>query len=588
MHKTEPSLRIHFKKLFAILEQPFKSRVYMLQFYLLIGLLFESAGLGMVIPLVNIITDSGSPRNRAITGFIRKFTGDIAAAQMVLVALVVFVAFYILKTVFLSFLVWKQSAFTQGLSRNVSNRLFAGYINRPYIFFLDANSGVLMKNIISEVNSFTAYVQSLMFVQTELSVLLGIVITLLLLEPVGALIVFAFVGGISYLLVRVSKRQVSSWGKNRMQYDGLRSRSLLQGLTGVMELKLFQKESFFLDQYRRFNKGFYDSQRKVQFVSQVQRYFLECVIIVGIVVLCIAVMAQGQPITRILPSLSLFMFASLRLLPSANRIISNLQTLRFTQPGVELVYEEFKSFPAREMQQSLTPGVYTIQEAVRLDQVSFSYPAAPQRSLENITLALKTGSVTGIIGPSGSGKTTLVNILAGLLQPTEGRIWLDNKDITSSIHELQRYIGYVPQTVFLIDDSLKRNIAFGIEDSAIDTGRLQQVIAAAQLEQVVAGMAEGVDTVIGERGIRLSGGQRQRIGIARALYNRPQILILDEGTNALDSETENDIMESVAGLKGKLIILLIAHRHSTLHICDIVYKMQDGRIVSKGKLEELV
>ncbi|MBV9988152.1 MAG: ABC transporter ATP-binding protein [Chitinophagaceae bacterium] len=575
------------KKLLSILEPPFRRKAYGLQGYLFLGVLFESVGLGMIIPLVNVITNPDAARNGALTAFIRKFTGDIATSQLVLVVLAAFVVFYIIKTVFLSFLVWKQSDFTQGLSNNVSNRLFAGYISQPYVFFLDKNSGVLMKNIVAEVSSFTAYVQALMYVQTEFSVLIGIVVTLLIIEPVGALIVFAFVGGISFLLIRISKKRVTTWGKSRQQFDALRSKSLLQGLTGVSELKLFQKEDFFLGQYREFNRGFYDSQRRVQFMSQVQRYYLECVLIVSIVVLCFAVMLQGRPLGQILPSLSLFLFASLRLLPSANRIISNLQTMRFTRPGVDLVYEEFCAFPAQQRQQ-LKYHIDKINDSVRLEQVSFSYPSAPQRSLMQVSLELKAGSVVGIIGQSGSGKTTLVNILSGLLQPTEGRIWVDDTDVTHSVHELQRHIGYVPQTIFLIDDTLKRNIAFGIADHSIDLQRLQQVIEAAQLEQVVAGMEHGIDTMIGERGVKLSGGQRQRIGIARALYHHPEILILDEGTSALDTETENYIMESVSHLKGKLTILLIAHRYSTLHICDIVYKMQNGKIVSRGKLEELV
>lgn len=577
------------QKLLSILESPFKKKALGLQVYLVIGVVFESIGLGMVIPLVAVITDDGASDKNMFIRAIKNITGNISNASLIFIVLACFVLFYVLKTIFLSFLVWKQSEFTQGLSRSISTRLYRGYLFQPYSFFMDKNSGVLMKNVVAEISSFTAFVQSVMFLQTEISVLAGIVVTLLILEPVGAVIVFCFVGGISYILFAFSKKRISSWGKERQLYDGLRSKSLLQGLSGISELKLFHKENYFLRKYDGFNQSFYESQRKVQFIQQVQRYYIELVLIVSIALLALVVIIQGRSIALILPSLSLFLFASLRLLPSANRIIANLQTMRFTKPGLDLVYDEFRLF--RSETENTPPGSSTVEKihsGISLQDINFTYPAASQKALDAINLDIRIGSVVGIIGQSGSGKTTLVNILTGLLKPSSGKIWVDDRDITGSIHELQKFIGYVPQNIFLIDDTLKRNIAFGIADEAIDGARLASVIEAAQLSQVVDQLPEGVDSIVGERGIKLSGGQRQRIGIARALYNQPELLILDEGTSALDTETENYIMESVAHLKGKLTIILVAHRYSTLHFCDIVYKMQSGIIVNKGRLEELV
>ena len=354
-------------------------------------------------------------------------------------------------------------------------------------------------------------------------------------------------------------------------------------------MKLFHKEKYFLEKYDGFNKSFYESQQKVQFVQQAQRYYIELVLIISIALLALVVLVQGKSLGLILPSLSVFLFASLRLLPSANRIIANLQTMRFTKPGIDLVCSEFGLFRSEKENVDPVPSkIKKIQSAIHLENIDFTYASASQKALDSINLNINIGSVVGIIGQSGSGKTTLVNILTGLLRPDSGKISIDDIDITSSIFELQKFIGYVPQHIFLIDDTLKRNIAFGIPDEEIDDAKLKSVIEAAQLDKVVAQLPEGVDSIVGERGIKLSGGQRQRIGIARALYNNPEVLILDEGTSALDTETENYIMESVGLLKGKLTIILVAHRYSTLHFCDIVYKMQSGIIVSKGKLEELV
>jgi len=580
---------VTIKKLLSILEKPFRRQAFILQFYLVVGVIFESIGLGMIIPLMNVITDTNSSHQNIFIGYLKNMAGNISNSQLVFIVLGCFAFFYVVKTIFLSFLVWKQSEFTQGLSRNVSTRLYRSYLFQPYSFFMDKNSGVLMKNVVSEVSAFTAYVQGVMFLQTEISVIVGIVVTLLFLEPSGAIIVFCFVGGVSYLLYSFSKKKVTTWGKDRQMYDGLRSKNLLQGLNGVSELKLFHKENYFLNKYDGFNKFFYNSQRKIQFMQQVQRFYLELVLIISIVILAFVVVVQGKSIGAILPSLSLFLFASLRLLPSSNKIIASLQTMRFTKPGVDLVYDELKNFQSEHQYLPVASGsISRIKESVCLKNIDYTYPSAQHKALDSVNLDIKIGSVVGIIGQSGSGKTTLANILTGLLQPTSGQLLVDNIDITSDVYELQKFIGYVPQNIFLVDDTLQQNIAFGIPDEEIDAVQLASVIEASQLGPVVDKLPEGIDSIVGERGIKLSGGQRQRIGIARALYNNPEILILDEGTSALDTETENYIMEAVAHLKGKLTILLIAHRYSTLHFCDIVYKMQNGLIISKGKLEELV
>lgn len=572
-----------------ILERSFKRKALLLQLFLIVGVLFESIGMGMVVPLVVVITDSKAAAENIFIKAIKSVTGELGNSQLIFIVLGCFVLFYVIKTIFLSFLVWKQSEFTQGLSRNVSTRLYRGYLLQPYTFFLDKNSGILMKNVVSEVSSFTGYIQGLMYLQTEMSVLLGIVTTLLILQPIGAIIVFCFVGGVSYLLFSFSKKRVTVWGVERQKNDALRSKNLSQGLTGIAELKLFHKENYFLNKYDQFNKLFYHSQRKVQFIQQVQRFYLELVLIVSIVLIAFIVILQGKSMGQILPSLSLFLFASLRLLPSANRVIANLQTMRFTKPGVDLVYQEFKEFHSKKITNSVTlPNIDSIKESIQLQNIVFTYPNVEQPALNSINLNLPMGSVIGIIGQSGSGKTTLVNVLTGLFKPDSGKILIDDINVTDSIYELQKFIGYVSQTIFLIDDTLMRNIAFGIADDEINQIKLHEVMNAAQLHEVVDNLPDGIQTLVGERGVKLSGGQRQRIGIARALYNNPSVLILDEGTSALDTETENYIMESVARLKGKLTIILIAHRYTTLHFCDIVYKMHQGVIINKGKLEELV
>lgn len=574
-------------RLLRTLEPPFRRKAFALQGFLVLGVLFESVGLGLVVPLVSVITDPLAAERSGSVRTLKRITGDITVSQLTLLVLGCFVFFYIVKTVFLSFMIHRQSEFTQGLSRNISTRLFRGYVFQPYSFYLDKNSGVLMKNVVAEIGAFTSYVQAVMYLQTEIAVLIGIVITLFVLEPMGALVIFSFVGGMSYLLYSLSRRNVTRWGKERQQNDAMRSKSLLQGLNGVAELKLFHAEEHFLDTYDRYNQRYYQSQQKVQYAQQVQVKHIELVLVLGIAVLSIAVILQGRSIGSILPSLSLFMFASLRLLPSSNKIIVALQSIRFAKPGLELVFTEFDQFAKEGDRGEAKAEAPVIGSSIALRDITYTYPSATRAALESVSMEMPVGSVTGIIGQSGSGKTTLVNILTGLLKPSSGSIEIDGRDLTASIRHFDGLIGYVPQQIFLIDDTLEMNIAFGIAEEKIDKVLLADVIASARLDEVVEQLPDGIRSIVGERGIKLSGGQRQRIGIARALYRRPQLLILDEGTSALDNETESYIMESVANLKGRLTILLVAHRYSTLNICDTVYKMQNGKVVQKGTLHEV-
>jgi ABC-type multidrug transport system fused ATPase/permease subunit len=576
------------KKLLAILEPSFKKSAVLLQIYLIIGVLFESVGLGMLIPLVNVITDAGSSGKNVVLRFIKDHIHGISDGSLILMVLAGFVFIYFLKTVFVSFMIWKQNQFTMDLTRNVSTRLFHGYVFQPYVFFLDKNSAYLMRNVQVEVSSITAYVQGVMFIQTEVSVLIGILATLLFLEPYGAVIILAFVGITSYLLFSFSRRKISNWGKSRQAHDGLRTMTLMEGLTGVTELKLFNKEEYFVKRYSRYSALFYSIQQRVQFMMQTQRYYLELILVLSIALLSATVIFQGRDISTILPSLSLFMFAALRMLPSANRIISSLQSMRFAKSGVDMLYNELEHNKKNREKHAEIAGqdVITIGDRIVFNDICYTYPSASQPSLTGVHLEIPVGAVVGVIGQSGAGKTTLINIITGLLTPDSGNVLVDEKDISDRVYELRKFIGYVPQQIFLVDDTLQKNIAFGIDDKEVDEERMNRVIEMASLKEVVDQLPSGINTVIGERGMKLSGGQRQRIGIARALYNNPTVLILDEGTSALDSDTETAIMNAVATLKGKLTIIMVAHRYSTLNFCDIVYKLHQGKVIGKGKIEE--
>jgi ABC-type multidrug transport system fused ATPase/permease subunit len=281
----------------------------------------------------------------------------------------------------------------------------------------------------------------------------------------------------------------------------------------------------------------------------------------------------------------LFGAAAFRLLPSANQLLNNLQAIRFARPKLMLLYEDFK---LADQQDSSLEVASSFLEEIRIKDLSFSYDNVDVPALTDVNMFVRRGEAVGIIGSSGSGKSTLVDVLLGLLQPNSGQILVDNQNIQTNLRSWQNQIGYVPQTIFLTDDSLRRNIALGLPDNLVDADAVVDALRAAQLQDFVAGLPDGLDTVVGERGVRLSGGQRQRIGIARALYNKPEVLVLDEATSSLDTETEHEVMKAVQALQGTKTVVIVAHRLSTVEYCDRLYRLENARVVDEGTFSEVM
>lgn len=558
-----------FGKVKRLLTPAIRNKAIILQLLLLVSVLFEAIGLGLIIPVVNELTGA-KPVGAVGLTVQHFFQARLNGVSAIFFFLGIFVVFYIVKTFFLTYLVGRQTRFNQELSEDISGRMLHSYLHRLYTFFLDQHSGILTKNINSEVNSFVAYIQALLQLQAELSIVLGIMISLLWLEPVGAILVFVLVGGASALLVRISRKRVSRWGRERQQWEASRAKSLSQILAGVRDIRLFGGEAYFQDQFSIDNKGFFTSQRKIQYLTQVQRYYLECLLIMTLVILSLVFVMQGALLTRILPTLSLFLFAALRILPSANRIVNQFQNMRFSRAGVDLVYEHISIDNQRTKSETGT-GVLPIRNLIRLENIGFTYPGAVSPTLEDINIEIKIGAVTGITGPSGVGKSTLASILMGLYRPSSGKLYFDGVDHTEDTYRYYNNLAYIPQQVYLIDDTIARNIAFGVPDASVDWELITKVASTAQLGPLLAKLPEGLDTNVGERGVRLSGGQQQRVAIARALYHGARVLIFDEGTSGIDAETEEAVISAVVALKGDYTILTITHNPTTLRLCERVF-----------------
>jgi len=555
--------------------------------FMVFGMILETIGIGLVIPALALITQSDIASKYPEAQPFFSGLGNPAHETLVIMGMLVLVGIYTIKAFFLAFLTWIQTKFVFGVQIELSQKLFSGYLKQPYTFHLQHNSAQLIRNVVNETNLFThTGLKSGMIFLTEILVLFGVSILLLLVEPVGTLIVVSTLGLAGWIFHMYTREYILRWGKARQYHEGLRIQYLQEGLGGSKDVKLLGQEDNFVSQYQTHNCG---SARVGQYKSVMQvlpRIWLELLSVVGLVILVFIMIWQGKSLETILPTLGLFTAAAFRLIPSANRIISAIQGIRFTVPVIETLFAECQQI--NESSTSNGGAIFPFEESISLNNVSYRYPSAESMSLLDLTITIPKGISVGFIGGSGAGKSTVVDIILGLLTPINGDVKVDGINIQTNIRGWQDQIGYVPQSIFLTDDSLRRNIAFGLPNEKINEDALKQAIVAAQLDEFINELPQGLDTIVGERGVRISGGQRQRIGIARALYHDPQVLVLDEATSSLDVETEQGVMDAVNSFQGDKTLIIVAHRLSTVQKCERLYRLDNGRIIDEGSPKSML
>lgn len=574
-------------RIWALLTHDERRTAVLMLILMIFGMALEALGVGLVVPAIAVLTDPDIADHYPSLRPIVAAAGESGRDTLAIWAMLFLVGVYLFKTLFLIFLAWYQTRFVFGVQVQLSQRLFATYLQQPYTFHLQRNSAQLIRNAVGEVNMFTFNgMIAGMTLLAEGLVLIGLGALLIAIEPVGAVIVVSVLTAAAFGSHLLTRGSLTYWGEARQHHEGLRIQHLQQGLGGVKDVKLLGREKDFLEQYSVHNAQSARAGQLQLTLQQLPRLWLELLGVVGLATLVLTMIAQGRQLAAILPTLALFAAAAFRLTPSANRVLGSLQSLRYGLPVIDTLYEELalESVPTDNVRRSDAPFAETIE----FSHVTYTYAAAPSSALADVSLVIRRGESVGIIGTSGAGKSTLVDVLLGLLTADSGEVRVDGNDIRRSLRSWQDQIGYVPQSIFLTDDTLRSNVAFGLPAAQIDDAAVWRAIRAAQLEDFVNSLPEGLDALVGERGVRLSGGQRQRIGIARALYHDPAVLVLDEATSSLDTATEREVMQAVSILRGTKTIVIVAHRLSTVEQCNRLYRLEQGRVAASGTPEMML
>lgn len=574
-------------KLKKILKKNQSAQITVIIIMMIIGAFLNTLGVSMIVPLVLIVTEPGIMEHntvvRAVCGVLHIHT----ERSLLLVVIGGLIAIFIIKGFFLLAEYHMQFKFVHKNKLDMQRRLLKAYLYKPYEYFLDTNFSEILQNITENINAAFKIFSHILSFLTEVVVSLFLLITIFLINPVMTILVSIVLLLLLLFLAKVIRPVLEREGRTRSNYGGKMSKWLLQAIHGIKEIKISGKEEYFLDNYIDAGKKSMEAERKNTILNSAPRILIES-FSVSAMLLGIAIMVlTGSDIKDILPALAAFAMAAVRLMPSAHRMLVYMNELTYYEPALDKLVNTFQILKEEESKRVLDinqQGNISLNKEIILSKISYHYPNMEQNVLTDACMRIPVGASVGIIGMSGAGKTTIVDILLGLLKPQAGTVLADGVDVSTFYGEWLSYIGYIPQMIFMLDETIRRNVAFGIPDEKIDDEKVWEVLEEAQLAEFVRNLPQKLDTQIGERGVRLSGGQRQRIGIARALYTDPDLLVFDEATSSLDNETEAAMIESINHLHGKKTLIIIAHRLHTIKGCDIVYRIMDGKVIREKAL----
>ncbi len=587
-------MKTFISKILFLFNSKEKALALILFFAMLFGAFLEATGIALIFPLIALISNPAAVEEYQVLTWLYETFGFASKNDFSIWMMVFLLGIYLFKYIYLSFLYYYQYRFIFGSQASLSVRLLEDYLHSPYLFHLERNSANLLTNIITNIpNAFNGVIIPLFGVIVEVLVVSAILLVLVIISPVptiGSVIIFSSAGILFYYFVKKKSVRLS---KIQQENFVQMTKWINQGLGGVKEVKVLGREKFFLNEYAKNSFSGWRASGYIRTLGDLSRLFIEGLVIICVFLTIGVMLWLKQDMQVLIPTLGLFAVASIRLMPSVNRILYGVTNIRYFSTFIHEVYQDLKyleDYPKVNSPSLSEPlnSELTFDKSIELEKICFSYPGTEKETLKNISLTIPKGSTIAFIGASGAGKTTLVDVILGLLNQTKGRVLVDGKDVGKNIDVWQRKIGYIPQPIYLSDDTIKRNIAFGIDEKDIDEKQIWNSLQAAQLEEFVSNLPDRLETYVGENGVSLSGGQRQRIGIARALYHNPEILVLDEATAALDNETENEVTKAIEALGGTRTVIAIAHRLTTVKNFDCLFLMKDGKIVDSADYETLL
>ena len=590
MLSTLSAIRRIFTQLNFVLGKKLKKDSVGVFLCMLVGSGLELVGISAIYPFLQAITDADALKEKGYIKWIFSIWPDTTDRMILLVIGMIIIMVYIIKNVFMVFSAYMQVSYAAKLQRNISVKVLNSYLKRPYEFFLNTNSSVMNRGITSDVagvyqillNCFTIFAElitvtalGIFLFKTDWSIALG---AMLLAALCFVVIIFVFKG------------KMKRAGNDMREATALKGQYGYQAIWGVKEITVLDRRDNFVKKYD--DAAFLEQKSQITygFVNACPDRILEGLCVGGFMgIVCIKI-ALGVELDSFIPILGTFAMGAFRILPSISKISSRVNSVIFYQATLQNTYNnlrEVQDYEAKKQEHILSsdivPGNIRFVKGIEVKGIKWEYQNAKEAVLDQASLYIRKGESVAFIGASGAGKTTLADIIMGLLKPQEGKVEMDGIDIFSIPHQWARIISYVPQSVFLIDDTVRNNVAFGLEEDAISDDKVWSALEQAQLKKFVENLPKGLDTIVGERGVKFSGGQRQRIAIARALYENPDILVLDEATSALDNETETAVMESIDALRGSKTLIVVAHRLTTIRNCDRIYEIKDGVAVERNK-----
>ncbi|MGE4384251.1 MAG: ABC transporter ATP-binding protein [Endomicrobiaceae bacterium] len=566
------------KKINSIYDSRQKVKFCFLFFAILLSGCLELLGISLVLPFINVVMNPSSITSSAFLNNIYAFL-NMESANQFLILLALFLIFvYILKNMYMMTVYYFQYKILFNSQKKMSLQLIKFYLNHPYSYHLNINTSELVRTITQDTLNCSSFLTNLFFLLTELIVLVLVVCFLFFVNKLMTialivLFIIAFFG-----LFRKLKNKLKSVSLDNQKYHGQMIKWIQQSLGAIKDIKTLGKEQLFIRKYYENLIKFSSAQKYFNFLQQIPRLFIETVVVSIVLLMIILLLSRGMNALTIITQIAVFAMASFRLMPSMNRMHVALSAMIYYKPSLDIIYKDLKKTVNSEVFKEEENKEINLKYGISVQNVSYKYPNTEKMILNRISLDIKYGQSVAFIGQTGAGKTTIVDLILGLLLPTEGKIMVGDVEIHKNRKNWSAKIGYVPQYIFLVDDSIRNNINFYNNSAVIDDERTWKAAEQAQLKDFIESLPQGLDTIVGERGIRLSGGQRQRIGIARALYNKPELLVLDEATSSLDNETEKAVIGAIDNLYGKITMIVVAHRLTTIEKCDVIYKLNNGEI----------